>query len=264
MPLRGWGSLVKPAIMKKLFLLPIFALALCFTSCGDDYLEQNQPENPSVSDTKKLVSMESEYIEGEYSGTWYKVCFEYDAKGRVVSYTNESGDDDGYFGEVVEVVWDEKGFSMLPDYEIYWRCKVVNGKIVSAESNGFDENFIYDSSGYLKAVKYMLSDGSEERIDYKWSNGKLISDGHCEYKYSGNTCNGYFPLFHMPQDYLFVAAPQLLGTVSANIPSMLVYEDEDFSSVVRISSCKFDSDGYLKSCIYNFGVEALEYRFVWK
>ena len=51
MPLRGWGSLVKPAIMKKLFLLPIFALALCVTSCGDDDFEQNPvtPEDPETS-----------------------------------------------------------------------------------------------------------------------------------------------------------------------------------------------------------------------
>ena len=140
--------------MKKLFLLPIFALVLCVTSCGDDDFEQNQPENPSVSDTKKLVSMEYEYTASSSYQGWSKIEFEYDAMGNVVSYTQEGGGDDDYWTDVVDVDWNEDGFSLTSDDNIYWQCKVVNGKIVSQENDSFKELFIYDSSGYLKAVKY--------------------------------------------------------------------------------------------------------------
>lgn len=264
MPLRGWGSLVKPVIMKKLFLLPIFALALCVTSCGDDDFEQNQPENPSVSDTKKLVSMEYEHTASSSYQGWSKIEFEYDAMGNVVSYTQEGGDDDDYGAEVVDVDWNEDGFSLTIDDNRYWQCKVVNGKIVSQENNSFKELFIYDSSGYLKAVKSILSDGSEERTEYRWSNGMLLRDGRVEYKYSGKTCAGYFPLFYSSFDYLFCAAPQLLGTVSNCLPDM----QGIYGQWIEFGSYEFYDDGYLKSFVESGFVNGekaeLKYKFKWQ
>ena len=68
-----------------------------------------------MSDTKKLVSMEYEYTASSSYQGWSKIEFEYDAMGNVVSYTQEGGDDDDYGAEVVDVDWNEDGFSLTID-----------------------------------------------------------------------------------------------------------------------------------------------------
>ncbi len=246
--------------MKNLFLLPIFALALCVTSCGDDDFEQNQPENPSVSDTKKLVSMEYECTAGSSYQGWSKVEFEYDAMGNVISYIVEDGDDDHYNIFMVDVDWNEDGFSLTSDDYPYSQYKVINGKIVSQEENGVKGLFIYDSSGYLKAIKCIDSDGSEERTEFKWSNGMLLSFGDHEYRYSGKTCAGYFPMFAEAHDIILYAAPQLLGIVSNYLPDKQGKEGE----WLEYGSYEFYDDGYLKSFVRSGSGTQYKYKFKWQ
>ncbi len=96
--------MVKPAIMEKLFLLPIFALALCVTSCGDDEFspKPDAPVTPEDSETSLIEGVWMCKFRNTSVGVGVSFClFNNDGTG----YHWEFDDKDGYVPGGIEYMY---------------------------------------------------------------------------------------------------------------------------------------------------------------
>ncbi len=274
----------------KFLLLPIFALALCVTSCGDDDLEQNQPENPSENPSgsssayKKLKSIvfETKNREGEIT-EFESYSYKYNDEGLPVSVESYFYNKYGTHTDTYTYDWDNDwndyygndGVMVCLNGSPENYYSIVDGKVVKAvyaediSSNSDYYHFTYDSNGFLKNV-VDISNGKEfSTEEYNWVNGKLMQrKADVDYIrdisliYLSETCKGFSPSiagYAYDDELLFRATPWLVGCVQQDLPVKEISgsHSSDFSYT-------FYDDGYLKSCVMVDEYGEIVDSFVWE
>lgn len=264
--------------MKKLFLLPIFALALCVTSCGDDESFDDSKDTPVNKVTKKLKTIRYGGLEKYDDEDGYSVWeYVYDENGNVTSSIREDSDGDV---KVLNYKWDENGITLVCDGEEREYYSLENDRIVSSKSLEYNtkEHYIYDDSGRMK-TRTRYEDGELDTKDsYEWSGGKLMSINSTHYHKSGVTrsatiyeysekrAEGFVPEINYSFGFdigtIITAMPWLVGAATQNLPSKVEGWEEpcDFTY-------EFYSDGYLKSVFWDFGRgedEIVKISYTWE
>lgn len=250
--------------------MALIAILMCvnFTSCSSDDDEIIKDDDGIITNQKKLV--EVKMIDDSETSTWE---YSYDTKGRLASavhtekYGNTTDRDIYNYTWGNNVIMEEKGLSTNTytlENALIRTIKSLNDGDLSNAS------FTYSSSNQLLTVKDIGQYGTYIQ-NYTWENERMIKVAHSEtdnsndasiyeYKFSGKTCKGYFPLWGDEVDDmhpLFYAHTELVGMRSNQLPDQ-IYNKDDNSEMTIKYTYQLNKDEYIESCTMTYTEKRLD------
>ena len=244
-------------IMKKILLLALPLMVMCFASCEKD------KGNNDVDFGQKLVK-EITLLGDGYTESW---AYEYDAQNRIVKVLETYSESD-YYEKVEHTVEYEGNTIIIASYDaLDGNMELYAKEKYSLDNNGYVEKveftyayqdphtcFYNYENGLLKSmeVKHYFSDGSlssENEYEYNWVNDDIVCKNSLKYSSKvdvqyyfdvENRMNiNVFNVLSTSMDNSDNSVIKFKGTYSEHLPKSKNYNNSSTSY-----SYEFDTEGY--------------------
>lgn len=251
--------------------IAVILLGVNFTSCS----KEDDPKYNLITGEKKLVKLEIE--DGNNKHVYH---FSYDNEGRLQESTNAYN-----IGEETNITYQWSNSEITPSQHYTY---VFDGGLIR-HWWGHEITYNNDRRSTRDYWDYDEYDIYAYYNDFNWSGNKLTNigfyqkEGNTSYAQNslrliyneGITCKGYNPivpiLMSVPDDYLCVAHPELMGARTNQLPNtfdLSIYNRNSPNYADRTQggfSYKFDNDGYVTECIMSDpSSEETKYTMVWE
>lgn len=230
--------------MKKILLLTLPLMAMCFASC--------EKENGNVNDGpsgQKLVK-EITWIEDDYL---MARTYEYDSQYRIIKMI-EALNGVGvyettveYNGNTIVESFRERNNDGWSNSQHYAKHYLDNdGYVVKSESISISDGRVVSSTtyeyenGYLKTVKESNSDFNTE-TEYEWLNGDIVREDSREYQYLDNDDKTNIDFLNTSVSISY-AGIRFKGTCSRHLMSRYSIDSQGTEWIN--TTYEFDADGY--------------------
>lgn len=226
--------------MKKIWYVLVSGLML-FAACGSDDDEPTKKgDKDQAYNVQSIVCsypsettgemVESLILSYEYKdGKVAKIVIDMvDYMKQEVSFEYTSSTEANY------VVKDDKGATQMTGKACFDANTNVLTKIASDDS---ETALTYDENKQLISEKTVY-DGGSNTIEYVWGNGNLLAADVCAIEYSDikNNTNFDFGMMFSSDFPQGTSISQLVGTVSANVPSEITDDEETITIETQLDA----------------------------